>query len=123
MGLIALFGLAVLIGVGSAALIATGVASFRSRSVPLFWIVAVVLAVALPFAFVGAAPLQTSSGSDYGALGHFLNTAFSWVNAVIVGGAVLSMLLSLGSNPLLRVASAATWGFLASFVVRIANLF
>jgi len=120
MGLLVLAGLLVFGVVGAATLCAVVIASFRSRSVPLFWIASVLLGVALPFVLSGSVP--TSSGGEYGQLSHFLDGAFSWSNALIVCGGLLSLALSFSRNEFVRIASATSWGFLASFVVRIAIL-
>ena len=115
MGLIALFAIAVHVMVVSTAFAAAVVSSAELRRIPLFWIVAALSAVLVPFIISEPLPTRT----DHGALSYFLSgDVFSHFNLICFGGSVISWIVSLLPIGTLRIASAASWGFVSALAVR-----
>ena len=120
MGLIALVAIVVYVWVVALVVAATVGSSVRCRAIPLFWVLAVVSAIAMPFAL--KYPLPVNSGTDYGSFGYFLDGAFSKFNLVCVCGAVASGVIALLPIDTFRVVSAASWGFATALAVRLFRL-
>ena len=94
----------------------------RARSMPLYWIVAVVSVLALtPLVFMEARP--HNSGGEYAGLATLIEAAFSWSNAGCLVGAVVCLGLAHVRYDLLRSLSGASWGLLAAAIARMFALF
>lgn len=122
MGMITLVAVCVYAGVAGVLIVAAVLSAARCRAVPLFWILALICAVVGPFAL--SAPLPVKHGGDFGAvIGYLFDIAFTRFNLLCFVGAVVSAGVALLPVGLLRIVSAASWGFASSFAVHSFLLF
>lgn len=117
MGIVALIGVCFFAAVTVALLVSTVVSAVQCRTVPLFWVLALISAAVGPF--VLKAPLPVNHGGDYGSFGYLFDVAFSKFNLLCFFGAVVSSVVALLPVGLLRIISAASWGFASSFAVHL----
>jgi hypothetical protein len=117
MGIVTLAGACFFAAVTVALLASVVVSAVQCRTVPLFWIFAVISAVAGPI--VLNPPLPVNHGGDYGSFGYLFDIAFSKFNLLCFFGAATSSVVALLPVGLLRIMSAVSWGFASSFAARL----
>ena len=121
MGLVALIALLAYIGAALVVASAAIVSAVRLRAIPLFWILAVIAAAAIPF--VINEPMPKKGNMDHAAFSFFLEGAFTRFNLVCVVGALVSCVMSYLPIGLFRISSAMSWGFASALAVRLYLLF
>lgn len=121
MGIAILFAVSALAALGFAQIAAIVLSARLCRAVPLFWILAVVAAVAGPFVLTAPVPVKHGSGAE-ALIGYLFVSAFNRFNAVCFVGAVVSAIVALLPLGRWRIVSAAGWGFASAFAVQAIRL-
>jgi hypothetical protein len=117
MGILALAAILALLLVFVATALAVAASTYRCYEAPMYWILAAIAAVIIPWLLVAAN--ASSSGGEYSGLTTLVARAFSSTNAICLGGAFGTGLLARFGSDEVKYLSGASWGLLATFVLQL----